>query len=486
MFWFHKPKSIKTVKVLDDWCPAEAIAYMWMGSLADKEMRLFATYHEHVPGTAFWPAWTLSPSSKTIPFQQMRGPRVHPRDARVRVRRCPQGLSQQLCGKWCHGAHSWSDGSLASGSDVDTVLPSTSDGSQSRKGFGMIADFIIPEKLECGWNIEVNGERAFPGSRCGVLFGLEAPNRTSCHSDFSTWEDPLPTSNDAPTAQVLVAGASWTTKSYFECPPYTWAYPRNLPHFDTCCMSELQELDEFYPRRWQLASRFMADVQVSSALVSVNDSTARRYALQEYDMRECARTTSMPNWPNPRLYSFFMPRSARTTMFIKVGLVTALYGGFHIGVAWNAEFPSEIERTTWRISSLIIATSGSGYCISVYVIKTIRATIWEHLDRDIYGPPKQGLNLESWLRRIYNWCCVFDPSLDTILGWRFFCGKYPSSYYTTWRIVSKAFALIMLLVFVLARIYIVVEAFASLRKMPADTYRQPPGDWWKVIPHVSW
>ena len=122
-----------------------------------------------------------------------------------------------------------------------------------------------------------------------------------------------------------------------------------------------------------------------------------------------------------------------------------VYGGIHLSV-WNFEFPTAAERLIWRIASIGIATTlpvllFTGFCLALLL----------HL-RFIRGLAG------AVTRRHYNYW--WEPGDKIFL--------YVIGVFMFW--------------YSLARVYIVVEAFFSLRRVPIGVYWTPA--WLQMIPHV--
>ncbi|KAK0647089.1 hypothetical protein B0T16DRAFT_328254 [Cercophora newfieldiana] len=119
-------------------------------------------------------------------------------------------------------------------------------------------------------------------------------------------------------------------------------------------------------------------------------------------------------------------------------LANFFYGGIH-AAAWNDHFPTEAEKWLWRASASYI-----GFCGGLWVVLNLLVAnnkrlndFWEHW---MDGKKKLWQSL----------------SLGFVV---FVCG----------------FSLF------LARFYIVLEAFVSIREMPASSYQTP--EWTDVFPH---
>lgn len=116
-----------------------------------------------------------------------------------------------------------------------------------------------------------------------------------------------------------------------------------------------------------------------------------------------------------------------------LAFAAAAYGGLHVA-AWNEYFPSEGERICWIISSLAISSSGIFFWLYFLAKQSIESI-------DIAGT---------------------RLSRNRALS---FVGQY-----------------VMAPLFVLARLFLVVEAFVSLRRVPKEVYQTP--EWSNYFPHL--
>lgn len=136
-------------------------------------------------------------------------------------------------------------------------------------------------------------------------------------------------------------------------------------------------------------------------------------------------------------------RSMRNRQFYIAMMLPAVYGGIHLAVT-SFEFPSAIESRLWLYSGLYIA---------------IGLPIWEVM---------------AWLMVIYESTGVTDKLLsclgaDGLHKW----------FWTSMRgVLGRAF----LLIYTLARLYIIVESFISLRHVPIGVFLTP--SWLQMIPHI--
>ena len=140
------------------------------------------------------------------------------------------------------------------------------------------------------------------------------------------------------------------------------------------------------------------------------------------------------NWPSDALL--------RDVNGLLVGMIlwtaNLLYGGIH-ALAWNAHFPSSAEKWLWRASASYI-----GFC----------GGLWVALNWIVSGAPRLNEFWERWMDGEKTW--LESVSLGLVV---FVCG----------------FSL------TLARAYIVVEAFLSIRSLPRGAYETPT--WTQIFPH---
>ena len=124
---------------------------------------------------------------------------------------------------------------------------------------------------------------------------------------------------------------------------------------------------------------------------------------------------------------------AKKAFYVTFELVlsSVAYSGIHLLSGWNFNFPSFSERLLWNVSCSFI--------IAVLLLFPISASIHE------------------WNTR----------AID--------CGDWKYQVYDIW-------VRILVVAYLGARTFIVVESFISLRHVPIGVYWTPP--WLQVIPHV--
>ena len=166
-------------------------------------------------------------------------------------------------------------------------------------------------------------------------------------------------------------------------------------------------------------------------------------ALVLASLREVVFTDTIPEDAThvPAFYSSETD-SNNLSFFVILTLCGFIFGGIHC-LGWNLDFPSRAESTIWRVASLTVTLT----------------------------PP------------ISTFCHVLGHLMDNIPRRG---GKLGTAMYIiTSILVAGLFVLAVLptSVFVLARLVLLVEAFASLRHQPTTAFQ--PVNWAKFLPHVG-
>lgn len=144
---------------------------------------------------------------------------------------------------------------------------------------------------------------------------------------------------------------------------------------------------------------------------------------------------SAGNWPDNSL----LRDMSGFIMGMILWFASMAYGGVH-AIAWHQDFPSKVEAWLWRASLLCIAGSGL-----TWIVINMLAQLFTSI--------KAYWKKVTWLQA--HWTSLVGlGSLATVCG----------------------------LSYVMARVYLVVEAFISLRSLPASAYDTP--DWTQLFPHL--
>ncbi|KAJ2989973.1 hypothetical protein NUW58_g3190 [Xylaria curta] len=224
--------------------------------------------------------------------------------------------------------------------------------------------------------------------------------------------------------------------------------------------------DEFFENRQMADSSSAAEKPKSSAidhdssttepeppksgrsLGSVYSSTPKDR--ERWSRAREAKKNGMPPYPQPfylserakesNIWDLLMSDHAKPPPVI--GLIISLaaaYAGIHLG-AWGYHFPTEAEMWLWRGSGLVIAGIGPGYLTLLLITAAVR-----HIIKD-------------------KWQCK-SPFIDA-LGWIVFFGRL----------------LLFAFLSVAARLFLLIEAFASVREMPIGVFVTM--QWSDYIPHI--
>ena len=219
--------------------------------------------------------------------------------------------------------------------------------------------------------------------------------------------------------------------------------PRSVNNFSNV-MSRIDYSDENHDlsaqqlRRWSLAAEAVCaypSIKRRFTPTNLTDASGKTTTyLEEIEPEELVEEYCS-NWFTQGL----LPGDFGLVMGMTLWFATMAFGGIH-AVAWHDYFPSRTESWLWRISAIYITWSGL-----VWLLINLVARISKPFD-------------EYWNRvRLYRPPFVSSTPL-VVTG--FICG----SLYT------------------FTRMYLVIEAFVSIRKLPVSAYQTP--NWMQIIPHL--
>jgi hypothetical protein len=163
-------------------------------------------------------------------------------------------------------------------------------------------------------------------------------------------------------------------------------------------------------------------------------------------------------------------------IYIGLAITGFVYGGLHC-LAWNAPFATNAETVLWRVSSVAIMST----FILVFLFYC-----WER------SPP---MPFQSFYDSCIPLALFWDPLLGSPSTW----DRDFRSARMRWRDgVSWAIAVLLvflprlifdlgvaaaILLYCLARVYLVVECFINLSHLPESVFRVPI--WSQYVPHIS-
>lgn len=177
--------------------------------------------------------------------------------------------------------------------------------------------------------------------------------------------------------------------------------------------------------RWRMAWRA---IQASKL-----DTTARR--IDMYDLRH-RQLINRRCEDRPYMFDIF----ENFSIALGFGAAAFMYGGFHV-LAWFAHFDSSTEQLLWRIAACVVM---GGAPIIFFLTKSFLS----FLVIDGSFMPKTSAVREKILRKL--------------------C-------FGLW--------ILVLLAYVIARAYLVIECFINLSNLPAGVYDVP--SWSAYFPHIS-
>jgi hypothetical protein len=131
-----------------------------------------------------------------------------------------------------------------------------------------------------------------------------------------------------------------------------------------------------------------------------------------------------------------------------------VFGGIHC-IAWNFSFPTHVEQAFWRSACLVSALVLPPIALTMTVFDFVR-----HVHEYPSGYPNISASMRQRASRITDW--------------------RDHRYVTT---LVSLMVFILLTCYCLARIYLIVEVFISLRSLPTGCYQTV--DWSKFIPHIT-
>lgn len=159
------------------------------------------------------------------------------------------------------------------------------------------------------------------------------------------------------------------------------------------------------------------------------------------------QTNAMPS-DATHVPAFYSPKTNAHILsyFVIFPIFSLVFGGLHC-LCWNFTYPSQVERTIWRVASLAITVPFPATMLLFVFFAMIGMIIGSLIDvnNGILGK-------------------VTGIIMDTTL-------------YT-----GVVLGCLLAFIYVLARIILLVEALFLLRSQPADAFRDV--DWTKFIPHV--
>ena len=231
-----------------------------------------------------------------------------------------------------------------------------------------------------------------------------------------------------------------TSSGHFEPRPLPSGFTGNsiISNLRFDCINESQDVGAARALRWCLAAeailRYPAIRRRLSPFMHIDPSGAQRQYLQETQPEELIEE-HCSNWSTKGL----LQGDCGLVMGMALWFASMAFGGIH-AATWYDYFPTLIESWLWRCSSIYITWSGLVWCL---------INLAAHLSKPF----------DNW----WNQNRIFEPPFAKsipIVIICFICGT----------------------LYTFARLYLVVEAFISIRKLPISAYQTP--EWTQIIPHL--
>ncbi len=165
-----------------------------------------------------------------------------------------------------------------------------------------------------------------------------------------------------------------------------------------------------------------------------------------------------PERPLPRFTNDRFPVIGASMQAIFLFIVSMTYCSLHF-IAWNFDFPTYIEKMLWRASSVTIVTTAMLFWICETYQDGVRIGRWQRWQR--------------WYKRIFPGTAERAFRMQSTAEVR-----KEEMFIPVWEVIVMT---PIILLYSLARSYIVIEIFLSQRSLPRNAFDTV--DWSKYIPH---
>lgn len=141
------------------------------------------------------------------------------------------------------------------------------------------------------------------------------------------------------------------------------------------------------------------------------------------------------------------------------------YGGVH-AASWTGHFPSEFEKMMWRAAVCTVA----GGCFVILVLVYVLQPVWR-------GDEGIGENVFSWAEDVdlLEFGVCYLPCMCV--------GCLATAMIPILVAVAAVTLAAVLIAYIVARVFLVVEAFISIRSLPSGAYDTVA--WVNVLPHIG-
>lgn len=182
-------------------------------------------------------------------------------------------------------------------------------------------------------------------------------------------------------------------------------------------------------------------------------------------------------WSSDWYFERNPPTAATVMIFCLLFLLGILYGGVHLSL-WNYDFATPAEMMLWRISGITLVAVPSILVIILFTAGSGSAVHTSWKTRSARRPKTRESKRTAFYReaRAHFHLKRFCSVVETLIGALIFLA-------TAVLLLALAVAAICsALLFIFARVFIVVESFISLRHVPLGVYVNV--GWAKYIPHL--
>ncbi|KAI5820317.1 hypothetical protein BZA77DRAFT_258231 [Pyronema omphalodes] len=163
------------------------------------------------------------------------------------------------------------------------------------------------------------------------------------------------------------------------------------------------------------------------------------------EARNIQQECSVSDWRRKIEDKIWLPSSV---FAIGATILSLIYAGCH-AAAWNSHFPSFTERYLWRGACIVIA---AGVPASL---------LWHRINHVLFS---------------------FETFVDNHKFYHRLCRSILQYLHFSMLLTNLLFLPAIILLYTSARIFIVVEAFISMRSLPVGAYNSV--DWIEIIPHA--
>ena len=184
-------------------------------------------------------------------------------------------------------------------------------------------------------------------------------------------------------------------------------------------------------------------------------------------------TDQISNWPK---FGFLSSQGRKAMPRFAIAFATAVYGGIH-AAAWHVDHPTQVEALLWKVSSVFVAASGALLTPALLLYLWLQKAGKLSESDDLIDNKAYLTALESGLGLSSETVVPPDPVAfqERDVSWKDFTLE---NIFGGWLLVLLAWVVIA---YSMARAYLIVEAFISLRSLPPGAFETP--NWTTVLLH---